>query len=658
MAALVRAFPPIAWILLAPAPALGAEMDAAVKERVERGVAFLKKSQKPDGSWVYSGSQKPYGVTETVARDGLNPNDVGATALAGLALLECGVKAADPAVQKSSRFLRESSFALSHTYAISLSIMFFDRLGSADDVPLIESLMVRLLAGQNSDGTWSYTCPPIAEAEVRRLRGSIGQRAELEQDRDGSRRRRNYSDLPVEIQQQLSLIGQKLPQADENGDNSNTQFATLALWIGRRQGLPVRRALLKVRTHFRNSQIAGGWNYKALGFDRPAASMTCAGLLGLAVAFGIVNETPTRGGTKEGKNAQGKTPSIPEMNRDPVIKSGLICLASFVERYFDSLPTDPKPALPGREGPELYFLFSLERVAVACGLERIGDREWYKLGTRLLVASQNADGSWWQNGFVGNVPATCFGLLFLVRANLAPDLTNILKGHVKDPGMVRLTAGGVGGASLKGGEAKPITGLSDKPDTKTDPRESTRPKVELQKLAPPTSRPDEPTPPSPAGAEDSDRQAARLSAELVQAPSSRQAALIEKLQQTKGVANTQALASAIPLLSGTAKQKARDALAERLARMTIQTVRDKLRDEQVEVRRAAALACAMKEDKKFVPDLINLLGDSERTVLRAAHAALKSLTGEDFGPKPDAGMAESLQAIAKWKAWWASTGGK
>jgi hypothetical protein len=657
----IRMVPPLIGILLAVTPSFGADAGEGVTASVQRGVAYLKKSQKRDGSWAYGGTQSADGGTQTalVASDGLNPNDVGATALAALALLECGVSTDDPAVQTAARFLRQASFALCHTYAISLSIMFFDRMGIAEDVPLIESLMVRLLAGQNSDGTWSYICPPIAEGEVRRLRATLKQRPQAEKSRDDSHRKRDYSELALEIKQQLSLISQKPPQPNENGDNSNTQFATLALWIGRRQGLPVRTALLKVRNHFRNSQIRGGWNYKALGYDRPAAGMTCAGLLGLAVAFGSASETPGRAGTKGGRTVPGKTSSsVAEMNRDAVINSGLICLANITDRYFDSMPENPQPAPPGRDGPELYFLFSLERVMVACDLEKIGDKEWYGLGARLLVATQSGDGSWWQSNFVGKVPATCFALLFLARANLASDLTIILKGRVKDPGIVRLTAGGVGGAELKSGEARPITGLSDKPDTKTDRGKSSRPKVELQQLTPPAATSDKAMHASPAAAEESNPDPARLTAELAQAPESRQAALIEKLQESKGIANTQALAAAIPLLSGTRKQKARDALAARLARMTASTLRDKLQDEQLEVRRAAALALAMKEDRKFIPDLINLLGDSELGVARAAHAALKSLTGEDFGPKPDAGRAESAQAIAKWKAWWAKNSGK
>ena len=70
--------------------------------------------------------------------------------------------------------VRKASTTTTHTYSIALSILFLDLLGDSDDVPLIESLMVRLLAGQDATfGGWGYTCPIISMAETRRLRPSL-----------------------------------------------------------------------------------------------------------------------------------------------------------------------------------------------------------------------------------------------------------------------------------------------------------------------------------------------------------------------------------------------------------------------------------------------------------------------------------------------------
>jgi uncharacterized protein (TIGR03067 family) len=52
-----------------------------------------------------------------------------------------------------------------------------------------------------------------------------------------------------------------------------------------------------------------------------------------------------------------------------------------------------------------------------------------------------------------------------------------------------------------------------------------------------------------------------------------------------------------------------------------------------------------------------LLDDPEPPVVRAAHVALKALTGQDFGPVPDASRAESAKAVAAWKSWWTKQGG-
>ena len=65
------------------------------------------------------------------------------------------------------------------------------------------------------------------------------------------------------------------------------------------------------------------------------------------------------------------------------------------------------------------------------------------------------------------------------------------------------------------------------------------------------------------------------------------------------------------------KDKARAALAERLARMTAKTLQAHLRGEDKELRQAAARACAMKENTALVPELIDLLQDADSQVRRA-----------------------------------------
>src|SRR5262245_51641109 len=113
-----------AVLAVASAPVRAVE-DEAVKGAIDRGVTALRRMQGANGTWPH--------------------DQIGATALAGLTLLECGAKPDDKAVSRAADAVRQKSIALTHTYSIALSILFLDRLGDPDDVPLIESLMVRLL---------------------------------------------------------------------------------------------------------------------------------------------------------------------------------------------------------------------------------------------------------------------------------------------------------------------------------------------------------------------------------------------------------------------------------------------------------------------------------------------------------------------------------
>ena len=53
-----------------------------------------------------------------------------------------------------------------------------------------------------------------------------------------------------------------------------------------------------------------------------------------------------------------------------------------------------------------------------------------------------------------------------------------------------------------------------------------------------------------------------------------------------------------------------------------------------------------------------LLEDREPSVARAAHAALKELTGQDLGPSAGALPEARAQALAAWKEWWQKQNGK
>jgi hypothetical protein len=607
-------------VLLVLGPAAAADRPANIQRAIDRGVVFLKSIQSnEDGMWHF----------------GLPHQSIGATALAGLTLLECDVPASDPAVQKAADVVRQKCINCSYTYSISLAIMFLDRLEEEADVPLIQSMTVRLLAGQTGAGGWTYNCPSMGGDEDRRLMDLLKKRNELKGAREMPKKKKLEEgvrpELPKEIQAMLRNITPPKPInpqpgagggtaallaiSNAEGDNSNTQFAALALWVARRNGMPVEDALMRVESRFRRAQHQdGGWNYVNTTQPMPPdwsfpAAMTCSGLIGLAVGQGIAKDNK-------------------DLNKDPNIKAGFTNLAAHLQAL------SGVSALGGRQEKGFYFLWSLERVAEVYGLKMIGKTDWYRWESQVLLESQQADEGLYGEYDRGGVD-TCFALLMLSRANVAKDLSRNLRGRLKD-GLVTLRSGGVGKESLEniGKKSADAKNEKDKPPH----------------LADPTGKPGSSS--IPIEEEDVESRAARMSNELAKADTAQQTELLEKFQDAKGTVYTLALAGAIPRLNGDAKSKARNALANRFTRMTAVTLRQELKDDDPEIRRAAALACAMKDDKAHIPDLIPMLQDSEPIVGRAALAALKSLSGKDFGPKAGASAQDLKNSIEAWKGWW------
>jgi len=401
----------------------------------------------------------------------------------------------------------------------------------------------------------------------------------------------------------------------------------------------VDEALEAADRHFRRTRNPdGGWGYVPLGSGPPpppgaaagrlgpgvdsTPAMTCAGLLGLATAYGAGNEVALR---TEGRDRGPAKPAGPggaaqDPSQDRVVVDGFRLLGHWVDDMAAGQGRGRAPRVNQRDGKVYYFLWSLERMAVAYGVDKIGQTDWYDWGADILLANQDRGGAW-SNGEFPGPPDTCLALLFLRRANLARDLSRALKAQMKEGLQAALKQGGLGGAELLKGKRKPF-------------------------FEGPAEEKDKP-------AEGADAQAAQLGKEVLGAEGDKQDRIIKELRDGKGAAYTDALAAAADKLEGKAKQKAREALAERLSRMNGETLGMKLGDDSAEVRRAAALAVAMKEDKAHTGRLIALLGDEDMHVSRAAYAALKSLTNQDFGPAKDATPEERAKAIAAWKEWWA-----
>ena len=601
-----------AGALLGLALAVGISPAASEKDidlAIKRGADYLR------------GAYKQVGLEQTQSPEGIGP-----VALSGLAMLEANVPGTDPAIVGILAAVRDQSYREYRTYQLTLCLLFLDRYADPADEGLMQVLGVRLLAGQNSLGGWTYDSIDVVNKEdEQRLRTALKTPAPAPAKDGKPATPRMHPDVEKYA---VALMANRTTRLGD--DNSNTQFGVLALWVARRHNVPVDAGLDALERRFLGSQSqAGGWGYTgpgaAISTDSPA--MTCAGLLGLATGVARREERRMKAEAKREPPAKdGDAPPPPKKtgkpkpigdDRDVAVQRGLALLGTYLGNSVRAgrgalvLPNDDK---------SLYFLWSLERVCVIYGIEKLGGVDWYEVGADLLVRAQANNGSW--NAGHGPEVSTSFALLFLTKANVARDLSNKVQ---RNPSNNELRAG---------------TGGSD---TKPGPGTGTGAEV-------PPKNPG--TPPKPGPVED---ESGRLAAELVLKSSATDwADALAKVRDAKGGDYTKALVAAIPKLDGDKKKQARDALAERLTRMTADTLRAMMKAEDPELRRAAVLAAAMKDDKDHVPDLIDRITDNDDLVVRAAKAGLKSLTSQDFGPAADATKEQKKAAADAWKKWWAT----
>ncbi len=200
-----------------------------VRESIERGINFLKRSQQANGTW------QPVGYHRG-----------GVTALATLALLTAGVPPQDPTVRRSLEFLDGLELDVSTIYTVSLMTMVYCQAAPEMRRARIRECAEHLARGQykaggrdgNWEGGWTY-----------RMR---------EAHPSGSR-----------------------------PDGSNSQFALLALHEAALIGIEVDPAIWQRSRVFWNSlrdQTTGGFSYmQSLETGGPTGSMTCGAISSLII---------------------------------------------------------------------------------------------------------------------------------------------------------------------------------------------------------------------------------------------------------------------------------------------------------------------------------------------------------------------------------------
>ena len=353
----------LAWPVATSCAAADAPTDAEISRAVERGTAFVRNAQEADGTWNFTHSHQ---------------HRLGMTALAGLALMENGIAADDPAILAAKQAVERLAVQSNQTYDLALAILFLARQGqgrkeSGEMVPLLAS---RLEGGGNG-GYWTYTVPVKSDRQAEGLAWG-----------------------PRTLRRAAARQVRETPP-DWDGDNSNTQFALLGLWAAGRNAFDADQALESIDRHFRSTQHRdGGWGYRQ---GTPGShAMSCAGLMGLAMAA-------ARPGLAERQTARARGAALAA---DPAFQAALQAVS--------------RDARTINEHSDIYYLWSLERVCVALGLSLLDGFDWYAAGARILLDQQQSDGSW-PHGRWGVYPSTCLSLLFLRKANLAFELDRVLR---------------------------------------------------------------------------------------------------------------------------------------------------------------------------------------------------------------------------------------
>ncbi|HVX11827.1 MAG TPA: DUF4159 domain-containing protein [Pirellulales bacterium] len=286
--------------------------------------------------------------------DGSWPDPVGypggITSICTLALLNCGVPAKDEHVQNALNYLRKRKPQM--TYSTALQTMVFCAAEPATNLALIKRNALWLEQNQKKAGAmmgaWGY------------------------------------------------------PQAE--GDNSNSQFALLALHEAERVGAEVNDRTWELARNYwvQNQNANGSWGYKPTLSG--TGSMTCAGIAALVISSDRLNQ-----GDAE---ADGDHVTCCGEQQD---NSNLDRALNWMGRNFS---VHSNPGSQGNQGWLFYYLYGVERAGRLTNQRFLGGHDWYREGAELLVGLQDELSGYWKGtGHAEDDPhlGTALALLFLAK---------------------------------------------------------------------------------------------------------------------------------------------------------------------------------------------------------------------------------------------------
>ncbi|MBN2583078.1 MAG: DUF4159 domain-containing protein [Planctomycetes bacterium] len=355
--------------------------DAHVRMSIDYGIRYLKSLQSRDGRIGTRNDVMNYSYP------------VGQTALALLAMLEGGLTLEDRNARAAYTYVAENP--VDKTYEVALIAMVLAKLPKQQNdrgkQKTMEKLVARFADSQATDGMWTYWLLPPNKVPPRE-KGGWGR-----------------------------VVGSTWRGAFASGDNSNTQFAVLALWELAKYGIEIPEPTLRraIEHYVRTQTAGGGWSYilKPEKYKHPEIhpSMSATGLASLYILRDLLGETGERkfNGTSSpqcgaaGKYDQAIEDAFNRVVRDLGVTNGLIELFG-------------GPPFP-RSG---YYSYAVGRIGAAGGRKRLGDHDWYREGAWYFLKNQQRDGSW-NTGY--NEPIeTSLAVLFLAKGR-APFIIHKLQ---------------------------------------------------------------------------------------------------------------------------------------------------------------------------------------------------------------------------------------
>ncbi|MCX7703186.1 MAG: hypothetical protein N2234_03675, partial [Planctomycetota bacterium] len=413
----------------------------AVEAAVKKACEYLKAQQKSDGHWEYN-PDAPFRLGP--------PGDKnwwlweGSTALVLLALLKGGIDPDEECIKKGFAFIKSNPFK--HTYSVACYILALEALYDAKakkiadeeakkGEPKDEKGMTRAVdeierelnppKAKWAPDDWKAFCDAV-DWLVKNKNKRVWRYPQYGEDASNAQ----YAMLAISAAQRMKVpvpdslywevAGYYLGSQEKEGPEVKPFHVPIAD-LSMKDLLKVKKDLLegvkeaekeakkmgiefdreKWRTtaaekaHDRifggepQKMWARGWCYmyddpqKAAWRFKVTGAMTASAICALAVCKAGL-------GTKENFKTIEK-----QVNQ--AIRDG----CAWVAHYFavDKNPSGKMHhAWTGAESPapihHFYWLYALERIGILCLVRKFGDHDWYVEGTKYLLGSQRADGSW------------------------------------------------------------------------------------------------------------------------------------------------------------------------------------------------------------------------------------------------------------------------